>query len=232
MNANESQTINLAAGQVLTVTAPPGATGSAVRLSRSPGGGNAQSLTAIAGANLTFGPYADVERFEVICTAGTVALSAAPFDPDAKTGSVTNDDAITGDIGEFKITTVAVGNVVSETTNTPVDVCSLSLTAGGWDVSGVINRSLGGTTATRYAGAISPTVDAIPAQAGGSGVGADSVVTNNATFGTTITGNYITTIGPVRVSLAATTTIHLVAADLFSAGSIGLFGSLKARRVR
>jgi hypothetical protein len=72
MNANESQTISLAAGQVLTVTAPPGATGSVVRLSRVPGGGDSQSTTLIAGANLTFGPYARVERFNIICIVGTV----------------------------------------------------------------------------------------------------------------------------------------------------------------
>jgi hypothetical protein len=81
MNANESQTISLAAGQVLTVTAPPGATGSVVRLSRLPGGGNAQSITAINGADLSFGAYADVERFEIICTAGELTFTCATPDP-------------------------------------------------------------------------------------------------------------------------------------------------------
>jgi len=87
MNANESQTISLRAGNVLTITAPTGSTGSVVRLAKVPGGGDAQSVTAIAGANLTFGPYANVERFNIICTAGTVTPtigSAAILDSSAE----------------------------------------------------------------------------------------------------------------------------------------------------
>lgn len=151
---------------------------------------------------------------------------------EKKAGTIANDDAAAGMIGELKISTVAIANVVSETTATPVNVTSLSLTSGDWDVSGVINRALGGVTATVYGGAISPTTHAVPAQAGGSGVGADSLVSQMATFGTTLTGNFITAIGPVRVSLAAAATIFLVAADTFSAGTLGVFGTLRARRVR
>jgi len=248
MNANEKQTVNLTAGQALTITAAAGVTGSVVRLARMPGGGNAQSVTAINGATLTFGPYADLERFEVSCTAGTATITMATPDPadmasDAevaallatklnKAGSVTNDNAATGGIGELESTTVAIANKVSETSATPIDVCSLALTPGDWDVSGVINRDLAGVTATVYGGAISPTADTVPAQAGGSGVGPDSSVIQNATFGTTVTGNYITAIGPIRVSLAENATIHLVAADTFSAGTVGIFGTLRARRIR
>jgi hypothetical protein len=84
INANTKQTLNLAAGSVLSVAAPSGTTGLVVRLSRIPGG-DTQSVTTIAGANLTFGPYAYPERFEVICTAGTVTVSAAPYDPASDT---------------------------------------------------------------------------------------------------------------------------------------------------
>lgn len=147
-------------------------------------------------------------------------------------GTTTNDNAAAGIIGEVATSTVAIGSAVSETTATPVDVTTLALTAGDWEVSGVVNRVLTGTTATAYGAAISPTANTVPAQAGGSGVAADSVVTQNATFGTTVTGNYVTIVGPVRVSLAAGATIHLVAADTFSAGTVGVFGTLRARRVR
>lgn len=81
MNANEKQTLSLAAGQVLKIAAASGVTGSVVRLPRLPGGGNAQSVTPIAGANLTFGPYADTERFEIECTAGEVTITQAAPDP-------------------------------------------------------------------------------------------------------------------------------------------------------
>jgi hypothetical protein len=81
MNANERQTLTLAAGQVLTITAAAGVTGLVVRLPRVPGGGEAQSVTVINGADLTFGPYADVERFEISCDAGTLTATAATPDP-------------------------------------------------------------------------------------------------------------------------------------------------------
>jgi len=81
MNANEKQTLTLPAGNVLTITAAAGVTGLVVRLPQSPGGGDAQSVTPIAGANLTFGPYALPERFNIVCTAGTITLSIAAYDP-------------------------------------------------------------------------------------------------------------------------------------------------------
>ena len=81
MNANEKTTLFLPAGQVLSVVAASGASGSAIRMAKLPGGGDAQSITAIAGASLTFGPYAATERFEIICTAGTLTIATAFPDP-------------------------------------------------------------------------------------------------------------------------------------------------------
>ena len=81
LSANEKTTLHLSAGQVLSITAAAGVTGSVVRLPLLPGGGDAQSVTAIAGASLTFGPYAATERFEIICTAGTLTYATAAFDP-------------------------------------------------------------------------------------------------------------------------------------------------------
>ena len=81
LSANEKTTLFLPAGQVLSVVAASGASGSAIRMAKLPGGGDAQSITAIAGANLTFGPYAATERFEIICTAGTLTITTAFPDP-------------------------------------------------------------------------------------------------------------------------------------------------------
>lgn len=147
-------------------------------------------------------------------------------------GTQTNDSAAAGNVGEFLTTTVASGAAVAETTATPVDVCTLSLTAGDWDVSAVVDRTLTGTTATIYGAGISLTLNTLPTQPGGSGLGTDALVTQAATFGTTVTGVGSTVIPPVRVSLAATTTLHLVAGDTFSAGSVAVFGTIRARRVR
>lgn len=146
--------------------------------------------------------------------------------------TVTNDDASAGTVGEYLETTVASGAAVATVTATAKSVCTLALTAGDWEVSGTINRILTGATSTAYSGAISPTADTIPPQAGGSGVGADSATIENAAFGALITGNYTTSIDSIRVKLAATATIHLVVASTFSAGTVAAFGTIRARRVR
>lgn len=90
LSANQETTLHLPAGQVLSVSTSDAA-GSAIRMARVPGGGDPQSITAIAGSNLTFGPYALPERFNIVCTAGTITLSMAAYDPasDATDAEVT-----------------------------------------------------------------------------------------------------------------------------------------------
>jgi hypothetical protein len=41
-----------------------------------------------------------------------------------------------------------------------------------------------------------------------------------------------TAVGPVRVSLSATTTIFLVASDTFTVSTMSAYGTIRARRVR
>lgn len=77
MIPNTEETLALPAGQVLTLTASATATGLAIRLPVTPGGGANQSVTAIAGATLYFGPYTQSERFRIICTGGTITPTMA-----------------------------------------------------------------------------------------------------------------------------------------------------------
>jgi len=67
----------LPAGRILTVAAPPGTTGSVIRLARLPGGGAVQSTTTVEAVNLIFGPYEQSERFTVACSAGTITTAEA-----------------------------------------------------------------------------------------------------------------------------------------------------------
>lgn len=134
--------------------------------------------------------------------------------------------------GELLTTTVASGAAISETTATPVDVCTLSVTPGTWDVSAVVDRTLAGTTATIYGAGISLTANTLPTQPGGSGLGTDALVTQAATWGTTVTGVGSTVIPPVQCVFTATTTLHLVAGDTFSAGTVAVFGTIRARRIK
>lgn len=222
---NEKASVGLLAGHSLTVVAA-----SDFLWSRCSSETVLDSGAGVSGETKVFGEYPTDQIIHPTCFDGTLGYTSS-FDLSSGV-TQTNDEAPAGAIGEYKSAIKASTSPVTETTNTPIDVITLALTAGDWDVSGVVNRSLTGVTATRYAAAISPTADTIPAQAGGSGVAADSVVVQFATFGETVTGGYTTLVGPVRVSLASPATIHLVAADLFSAGTLTLNGSLRARRVR
>lgn len=78
----------LPAGQTLSVAAPSGTTGSVTRLARTPGGGAAQSVTTISGADTIYGPYVLPQRFKIICTAGTITTTVAPYNPLPKIASI------------------------------------------------------------------------------------------------------------------------------------------------
>lgn len=144
----------------------------------------------------------------------------------------TNDDAAAGEIGEVKTATVATASSVSLSSGTAKDVTTLDLTPGDWDVWGQVDRNWSGTTATIVSTGISLTADTMPTQPGGSGIGTDPLQTDTATFGTTLTGIKSQRCGPVRVSISVATTLHLVAKDTFSAGTVTAFGTITARRVR
>ena len=116
MNANEQQTLFLPAGQVLSVVAASGASGSAIRMAKLPGGGDAQSITAIAGADLSFGPYAQTERFEIICTAGTLTIATAFPDP----ATLATDIEVAAVVAALLTTTITDSDVTHAPTGNAV----------------------------------------------------------------------------------------------------------------
>src|SRR6266404_5068447 len=104
------ESMSLPTGEVLTVATNTLAVGIVIRKARSAGGVD-QSVTAIAGADLSFGPYAQTERFVVVCAAGSVVYTHGVADPalsatDAevaasyatKAGTTTNDSASAGNV--------------------------------------------------------------------------------------------------------------------------------------
>lgn len=157
---------------------------------------------------------------------GVMALVASATGVPAPTDiswSATNDSATAGDIGEFTQTLVAAGSAVALTTATAADIASISLTAGDWDVEGWINFAATGGTVTGRVGSISATSATHPI---------DGSQIHQGYQTTTTTETTSVSLPRKRISLAATTTIYLVATGTFSAGSMGGFGGLNARRVR
>ena len=145
--------------------------------------------------------------------------------------SATNDDANQWCMVEYVSSTVSSGSAVSLSNGTSANVTSISLTAGDWDICGVVDYALTGLTATIFKSAISLTSNTLSTQTGGSGLGTDPLVTVPL-LTTILSGTYSQNITPVRLSIASTTTIYLVANCTFSLGSVAAYGTIRARRMR
>jgi hypothetical protein len=150
-------------------------------------------------------------------TATTQAASTA----FVRSGTATNDSAAAGQVGEY-VTASQLTNVAL-TTVTVRNVTTISLTAGDWDVAG--------------------NVDVIFSSAGSEGIAAISTTTGafsnsnydgSAQVTTTTQGlaALVLATGPTRISVAATTTVYLVARAAFTAGTCNAQGTIRARRVR
>lgn len=135
-------------------------------------------------------------------------------------------------VGQFRTATVAVGSAVALTTATSANVTSLSLIPGDWDCSAqVVHNAAATTSITLLQVGISVTSATLPTQAGGSGVGTDPLAIWRQAAGVPA-GALTTAVGPVRVSLTATTTIYLVANDTFTVSTMSAYGTLRCRRMR
>lgn len=142
-----------------------------------------------------------------------------PCGPGASKGLVTGTPAA-GFMGEQIRSAIAQASAVTLTNSIAANVTSISLTAGIWDVTGVVmfNGTITGT-------------------ASGATIG-----TTSATTGT-LGDNYILTptvstvndlgvvVPPYRISLTSTTTVYLVAICAFTAGTSKAYGRISATRV-
>jgi len=140
-------------------------------------------------------------------------------------GSSTNDSAASGEIGESVSSAVSQASSVSLTSAVSANVTSISLSAGDWDVSGIVSYAAG----SGYVGSfISASVGTVSATAGTQG---DNRVDMSACPIFSVAD--ASAIIPVhRLSLASTTTVYLVAQAGLSAGSLKAYGRISARRMR
>lgn len=141
------------------------------------------------------------------------------------TATQTNDNAPAGAIGEIIAATAAAG-AVALVTATAANVTSISLTAGDWDVSGIVNFTPTATTSiAALAGGPNTTTAALGAQ--------DTFAQNSNA--TQVPGTTLVIAQPapvVRFSLSAPTTIFLVARATFTVSTLTAGGTIRARRVR
>ena len=147
--------------------------------------------------------------------------------PTAMKGWADNSSAAAGDVGEYK--EIIQSQLLNATTTTEyLDVATLSLTAGDWDVTGITLFFDNGATITRRLMAISlysgnTTTDHV----------LGSTVTEAPAPSSPAASDSAATIANLRISLSGTTTVYLKQAVTYSAGTAQLQnGKLTARRAR
>lgn len=142
---------------------------------------------------------------------------------NAIAGVITNASASAGYPGEYISSSIAAGAAVSLTTATSLDVTTISLTHGDWDVFGSIYFvPAGGAVITAESGGISTTANTLPTAPAG---GFASVAGLTQAAGTAIS----LILGMTRISINSTTTVRLVAQASFSS-TCGVYGIIQARR--
>ena len=142
-----------------------------------------------------------------------------------RTGTVTNDSAAAGEVGEYISSEVLVASAVPLTTNTGANVTSISLSAGDWDVNGIVLFSGIATIGMVFSDVSITTGGKTTLSAGTPMFGAAFDASTYGAIGIP-TGN-------TRISIASTTTVYLIAFSNFSAGTgFSAFGKIHARRIR
>lgn len=143
-------------------------------------------------------------------------------------GTNTNDLASEGYVGQWLQSIVTSGSAVSLTTGTLANVTSVTLTAGDWDVTGmVVLVPTGTTTLTQVQYGVwtaNNALDNVTSANGNTGIWSQASAVPNSDLSFQI-ANY-------RVSIAATTTIYLNVQANFGASTLSAFGRISARRVR
>ena len=142
--------------------------------------------------------------------------------PTLAQGTSTNDNANSGFIGEYIKANAT--NVAMPASGNWGDAASISLTAGDWDVSGILQFVVAGVTASSYQMGIS---------AGSSGNNfSDIVVGDNQAITPPAVSNPTLSIPAVRISLSAPQAVYLKMEAVYTVGSPTVYGRISARRVR
>lgn len=186
-----------------------------------PGTGMISSATPFVAPDLSPMPLSFRFLFELWKNSGDYARRLAVL--EAKLGVTDGSDAAAGQIGEYLSATGSSGSL---TTGVAVDLATLTLSAGDWDVTG----SATFTPSVELAGAQAwlNTVAATPADPG------RMVVAVAPGSGPTELGGTGILVGPVRYSIAAPSTVavHLGVQTSFPSGTVSSNVWIRARRVR
>jgi hypothetical protein len=160
---------------------------------------------------------------------GAVVRAASPqiTTPDI-IGTAAVGNANAGSVGEFIQSIIASGSAVSLTSGTGVNLTSISLTAGDWDVWAIFMRISAATTnVTQLLSSlslVSGTISLLGDRSSATTYQSSGIVPGAAHMGSSMI--------QTRFNVSSTTTVYAVIQDSFSVSTLTGWGSLQARRVR
>lgn len=139
--------------------------------------------------------------------------------------TATNDSAASGKVGEYISSQLPIGTPISLTTGTVADVTSISLTAGDWDVTGVVDfaHNTPADQPTFLVGTSTTSATKGPQ---------DTYISTSGPYPSASFSDFNYIVPTVRYSLSTTTTIYLISKATFAAGSMDTWGTIRARRMR
>lgn len=190
-----------------------------------PASGTVTNLTGTASINIngTVGATtAAAGSFTTVSATGAIT----PSQTAGVVGTTTNNNANAGAIGEFFTSTLA-RNASALAVTTAFNIVNISLTAGDWDVNGMVQLSVqsGAEVISTVLGSISTTSLTLNTQA--------TLGYYESRIPITPSGDISFFMGPVRISLASTTTVYLITAVTWAGGAgIKVGGTMAARRAR
>ena len=181
--------------------------------------GSSSSLTfGQAGARITLWPLSGTNWYLTLDAQG----ANLP-------GTSTNDNACAGCIGEVIQQTSIVTSAPLLVTTVPATVTQVLLTAGDWDCRATAQYIDVTSAGTQFAAWTSTTSLTYPT------IGINAV--NNLSMAAIQTASitspaWVLSLAPLRISLAASTSVFLTAADVHSSGNTSAAGFLQCRRAR
>lgn len=178
--------------------------------------------TTPAGAVFTTLSASGAAAFTTLSASGLLTVSSTA----GIAGTTLADSANAGSVGEYVTSTVLLGSAVALTTGVAINVTSISLTAGDWNVWGTVAFAPANTTTvSAISGSISTTTGTMATVPGG---GSSFALAATLTTGAAQSHP----VGMTRISVAATTTVFLVAQSSFAVSTNAAYGIINARRIR
>ncbi len=143
-------------------------------------------------------------------------------------GSVTNDSANAGNVGEYSSASLPLGSAIPLSTGVTTSIVSLGLSAGDWHIWGqAVSIVPAATNMTVIASGLNSNATTMPSATTG---GLTQLAFGTA--GVNGGGSNFINVGPIRLSLTTTATTFLLASATFATSTASMYGSMQARRMR